>query len=110
MFIASVRDYDALSVDRPGGIPPVTHHSQGRRRIVGQAWQWSEDADSVSVRLFILQEKQGGWSCSVWTTLYRAWRRAELASALVMAGFDGATWHPTEESGYYQPIVTARAA
>jgi glycine/sarcosine N-methyltransferase len=109
VFIASIRDYDTLSIDRPGGIPPVTYQSQGRRRIVGQAWQWSEDADTVLVQLFILQEEQGGWSCSVWTTQYRAWRRAELASALMTSGFDGATWHSTEESGYYQPIVTARA-
>lgn len=109
VFIASIRDYDALSIDRPSGVAPVTYHSHGQRRIVGQAWQWSEDADSVFVRLFILQEKQSGWSCSLLGTQYRAWRRAELESALVTSGFNGAIWHSTEESGYYQPIVTARA-
>lgn len=109
LFLASIRDYDALSRDRPGGVVPVTYSSNAPRRIVGQAWQWSERGETVLIRLFILQESHGGWSCSLWTTRYRAWRRAELEAALTTSGFDGGTWHSTDDSGYYQPIVTARA-
>ena len=109
VFVASIRDYDALSIDRPSGVAPVTYHSHGRRRVVGQAWQWSDDGDTVLVMLFILQEKLRDWTCSSWDTQFRAWRRAEIEAALTTSGFHGTTWHTPEASGFYQPIVTARA-
>jgi hypothetical protein len=32
-----------------------------------------------------------------------------MDAARLGAGFDGVTWHGPHDSGYYQPIVTARA-
>jgi glycine/sarcosine N-methyltransferase len=109
VFIASIRDYDELSRERPTGVTPVTYSSNGRRRIVGQVWQWSDRGETVLIRLFILQQDKDGWSCSLWATRYRALRRAEMDAALLAAGFDGVAWHAPRDSGYYQPIVTARA-
>jgi glycine/sarcosine N-methyltransferase len=107
VFLASLRDYDELSRERPTGVVPVTYASEGRRRIVGQAWQWMEAGEIVLITLFILKESQDGWSCSVWTTRSRAWHRADIEAALSGAGFDRVGWHSTDDSGYYQPIVTA---
>lgn len=107
VFLASLRDYDELSRERPTGVVPVTYRSEGRRRIVGQAWQWMEAREAVLVTLFILKESQDGWSCSLWTTRSRAWHRAEIDTALGAAGFDRVGWSSTDESGYHQPIVTA---
>lgn len=109
VFLASVRDYDELSRERPSGVVPVTYTSNGRRRIVGQAWEWTETGETLLVTLFILQESHDGWSCSLWPTRSRAWHRADMEGALSAAGFDGVAWHLTDDSGYYQPIVTARA-
>lgn len=107
VFLASLRNYDELSRERPTGVLPVTYRSEGRRRIVGQAWQWIEARETVLITLFILKESQDGWSCSLWTTRSRAWHRADIDTALVAAGFDRVGWYSTDESGYYQPIVTA---
>lgn len=109
LFLASIRDYDQLSRERPAGIVPVTYSSNGRRRIVGQAWEWTETGETILIRLFILLEDQGGWSCSMWTTRSRAWHRSDMETALFAAGFDGVAWHWPHDSGYYQPIITARA-
>ena len=38
---------------------------------------------------------------------YRALTRNELTAALESAGFARITWHEPEQSGYFQPIVTA---
>ncbi|MGZ8602705.1 MAG: class I SAM-dependent methyltransferase [Actinomycetota bacterium] len=109
VFLASIRDYDELSRERPTGVVPVTYSSNGRDRIVAQAWRWSEDGETVLIRLFIVEETDDGWSSTVRSTRYRALHRAEMDAALTAAGFDGVAWHSTEDSGYYQPIVTARA-
>lgn len=44
---------------------------------------------------------------SKWSTLYRAITRRELVKVLEENGFQEITWHMPEQSGYYQPIVTA---
>ncbi|HZD79113.1 MAG TPA: class I SAM-dependent methyltransferase [Actinomycetota bacterium] len=109
LFLASIRDYDRLSEERPTGVVPLTYPTGGPRRIVGQAWEWSESAEALLIRLFILREEHDDWSCSLWATRLRAWRRHEVDSALGVAGFHDIVWHFPDDSGYYQPIVTARA-
>ena len=42
-------------------------------------------------------------------TRYRAMRRNELTAALESVGFAKVAWHEPEQSGYFQPIVTAQA-
>lgn len=109
VFLASIRDYDELSRQRPTGVVPVTYTSGASTRIVGQAWEWSERAETVLIRLFVLQQQEGRWSCSVRGTRYRALRRSDMDAALIAAGFDDVVWHPPGETGYHQPVVTAHA-
>lgn len=109
IFLASIRDYDELIRQRSTGVMPVTYFSGAATRIVGQAWEWSERAETVLIRLFVLQQQEGRWSCSVRATRYRALRRAEMDEALHQAGFGEVVWHTHDATGYHQPIVTARA-
>jgi SAM-dependent methyltransferase len=108
VFLASVRDYDALARDRVAGVMPVTYGDEGARRIVGQSWTWTDDHRTVTFDLFILRQQGNGWAATVRTTVYRAWRRAELTAALASAGFADIVWADPPDSGYYQPVVTAR--
>ena len=108
VFLASVRDYDALARDRVAGVMPVTYTEGGDRRIVGQAWTWTDDHRTVTFDLFMLREREEGWLANVRTAVYRAWRRAELTAALTRAGFTDIAWSDPPRSGYYQPVVTAR--
>jgi len=108
VFLASVRDYDALVRDRVAGVMPATYEEDGSRRIVGQSWTWTDDYRTVTFDLFMLRQQGDGWAATVRSTVYRAWRRAELTAALTAAGFADIVWADAPESGYYQPVVTAR--
>jgi SAM-dependent methyltransferase len=111
VFLASIRDYDALRIEQPSGVPGVLRERDGRREIVGQAWEWADDLERIRINLFVLTEQPAGeWSTVVHTTWYRALTRATLDAALARARFHDITWYPPADSGYYQPIVTARAA
>jgi SAM-dependent methyltransferase len=109
LFVASVRDYDALVRDRVAGVMPTTHGVDGARRIVGQSWTWTDDHRTVTFDLFVLRQEGDEWTATVRTTVYRAWLREELTAALTAAGFTGTAWTEPAPGGYYQPIVTARA-
>ena len=104
LLCASIRDYDALLETRPPGELPRALGD----RIVFQAWEWHAD-DAYTLHHFILTRNGGGWAVDERQTVYRALRRAELDAALVAAGFGDVTWRMPDETGFYQPIVTAVA-
>jgi SAM-dependent methyltransferase len=117
VLLASVRDYDTVvdpalqhdqrASDRPAGTVPRIIHGPHGRRVVTQAWSW--DGDCYDVDLFLLHELADGWHTSHHTTRYRAWTRSELSAGLETAGFADVRWVSPDDSGYYQPIVVARA-
>jgi SAM-dependent methyltransferase len=109
VFLASVRDYDALRRDGVGGVPGVLRQRANGREIVGQAWEWSDDLERMRIHLYVLHEQvPDEWTTSVHSTWYRALGRDALTAALARAGFHDTRWHEPADSGYYQPIVTAR--
>lgn len=108
-FFASIRDYDAILRDGTTGVPPVMHGAGAGRRIVGQAWEWADDRRTVEISIFLLRPGGDGWTVAVRSTTYRALRRDELTAALHAGGFGEVRWLMPDESGYYQPVVVARA-
>lgn len=108
LLVASIRDYDHLLADRPRSELPRVFDGPAGRRIVFQIWDWSADGATYVVHLFIVQEAYGRWSTSHHATAYRPLRREELAGFLDRAGFSQVRWRMPAETGYYQPIVTAR--
>ena len=109
LFLASIRDYDALLRDGTAGVMPAVHETGGTRRIAGQAWQWADDRRTLEINLFVLRQEGDGWTAQVRSTTYRALRRAELTAALAAGGFGEITWLEPAETGYHQPVVLARA-
>jgi len=108
-IVASVRDYDAIVTRGDRGDPPrLLRDAVGRRRIVGQTWEWH--GDLVDLALFVLVEDDAGWSTTVHTARSRGWQRSQLDAALASAGFAEVAWAFPAATGYYQPIVIARAA
>ncbi len=110
LLLVSLRDYDALRRSRPDGVPIAIHGEVGSRHGSSQAWQWSPDAAYVDIELFILSEEAtGSWRARSGRTRYRALLRAELESLLLGVGFTEVEWRTPDVTGYYQPIVLARA-
>lgn len=109
VLLASVRDYDEILRERPSGDPPRRFVTGDGERIVFQVWDWLSD-DRYDVRHFIMARDPAGWTVSERTTTYRALPRAALSDALGRAGFEDVAWRMPAETGFYQPIVAARAA
>ena len=70
------------------------------------------DLSPVSVerakKHFLLQQENGQWITKHSKTRYRALLRDEFTHMLSAVGFSDIEWCMPSESGYYQPIVTAR--
>ena len=105
MFVASIRDYDALLQNKPPYSPPYIHQTGNAQRVAFQTWHWEgenyrliqyiiEDADTLQVSKF---------SCE-----YRATRREELTDLLTKYGCKSVRWLFPEETGFYQPIVIGK--
>jgi SAM-dependent methyltransferase len=112
LFVASMRDWDALVVERPTIQKPVFYGAPGSRRIVHQVWDWAvstaEDARYV-LHVYITVESERGWKSHHFVSEYRCLLRGELSAALSDAGFADVHWIMPQESGSYQPIVLARS-
>ena len=104
IFVASIRDYDALLKDKPPYSPPYIHKTKSGQRVSFQTWTWEgenyrliqyiiDDADALQVSKF---------ECE-----YRATRREELTKRLGESGCRSVTWLFPDETGFYQPIVVA---
>jgi glycine/sarcosine N-methyltransferase len=108
LLLASIRDYDSILAQRPRSELPRIFDGPGGRRIVFQIWDWGDDRRTYTLHLFLLQQEGAGWHTTHRATDYRAVLRDELSGALQAAGFSEVRWLMPEESGYYQPLVTAR--
>lgn len=105
LFLATIRDYDALVNERPASTP-VRIISGPPRRVTFQVWDWSPEGKSYQVHQFIVVEETG-WRLIHKAGEYRALLRDELTQKMRQAGLEEIRWQPPVETGYYQPTVTA---
>lgn len=104
MFVASIRDYDALLETRPTYSPPYIHETDRGRRVSFQTWKW--EGDIYSLVQYIIDDGDA-LGVSRFACRYRATRREELTGLLRSAGFRQVKWLLPEESGFYQPLMVA---
>ena len=106
LLLASIRDYDHLTIERPRATMPRVF--DGGLRIVFQTWDWAADDQTYTLNLFILRSSGETWHTQQFATTYRALLRHELTAILQAHDFADVRWHMPQDTGYYQPIVTAR--
>jgi SAM-dependent methyltransferase len=106
LFLASIRDYDRLIVERPVVQGPAFYGAKSQRRIVHQIWDWL-DRDSYALHSYITTLSAKSWTSHHFAGEYRCVLRAELTESLERAGFQDVRWLMPEKSHYYQPIVLA---
>jgi SAM-dependent methyltransferase len=107
LFMASIRDYDELILQRPTIQEPSFYGSGNERRLVHQVWEWIEDRKYV-VHLYLTTLSGGEWKTLHFVSECRSLLRNELTTVLESAGFEEVRWLTPAESGFYQPIVLAR--
>ena len=107
VFLASIRDYDRLILERPTVQGPAFFGAPGERRIVHQIWDWLDER-RYTFHIYITLETAGGWRSEHYAGVYRALLRQELWAILDRAGFDSVSWLEPGGSGFYQPVVIGR--
>ena len=105
IFVASIRDYDALLEQKPTYSPPYIHKTDKGQRVSFQTWTWEDD--NYKLTQYIIDDEDslqiGKFDCE-----YRATRRDELTKLLLAKGCNKVEWKFPEETGFYQPIVVAK--
>lgn len=105
LFVASIRDYDRLLETRPPYSPPYIHSDGNGRRVAFQTWDWQ--GENYRLTQYLIADGES-FAVSRFSCEYRATRREELTALLRAAGCDEVSWLFPEETGFFQPIVTAR--
>ena len=105
IFVASIRDYDALLETKPPYSPPYIHKTKKGQRVSFQTWEWI--GEKYKLIQYIVDDEES-LSVSKFECEYRATRRDELTKLLLDSGFGEVDWLFPEESGFYQPIVIAK--
>ena len=105
MFVASIRDYDALLMDKPPYSPPYIHKTASGQRVSFQTWSW--ESDIYRLVQYIIDDEHA-LQVSKFECKYRATRRQELTDLLMASGCCEVIWMFPEETGFYQPIVVAK--
>ena len=105
MFVASIRDYDALLMDKPPYSPPYIHETSKGQRVSFQTWKWN--GDNYWLTQYIIDDEDT-LQISKFTCEYRATRREEMTELLLANGCSEVAWLFPEETQFYQPIVVAR--
>ncbi len=104
IFVASIRDYDALLENKPPYSPPYIHKVGDGQRVSFQTWDWNGDCYKLSQ--YIIDDKKS-LEVSKFECEYRATRREELTKLLTACGCT-VEWKFPDETGFYQPIVIAK--
>ena len=105
MFVASIRDYDALLMDKPPYSPPYIHKTVKGQRVSFQTWTW--EGDNYRLIQYIVDDEDT-LQVSKFECEYRATRRQEMTDLLMENGCSEVVWMFPEETGFYQPIVVAK--
>ncbi len=105
IFVASIRDYDALLKRKPPYAPPYIHQTAQGQRVCFQTWNWKQD--NYHLVQYIIEDAQT-LRVSKYECEYRAVRRSELTEILLANGCGNVCWKMPEETGFYQPIVIAQ--
>jgi len=107
LLLLSIRDYDALVVDKPRFTSEHVQDKPDGRHIVFQLRDWASNGRRYRAHQFLIKENDGGYELKHFETEHRALLRDEVMAAVRGAGYEDVRWHGPEASGYYQPIVTA---
>lgn len=105
IFVASIRDYDALLESKPPYSPPYIHKTDRGQRVSFQTWTWK--GDHYKLIQYIIDDGEM-LQASKFECEYRATPRAEITDLLIAGGCSEVNWLFPEETGFYQPIVVAK--
>ncbi|MFB7835265.1 class I SAM-dependent methyltransferase [Streptomyces sp. NPDC056056] len=110
-LLISTRPYDELLCDRPTSTAPQVSRAAdgGGRTVTFQLWHWHEDGERYDLEHFQLLPEGGEWRVQVRRATYWALGHDLLAGLAAAAGFVAPEWRMPQETGFFQPLLVARA-
>ena len=109
--IVTTRDYDRVVLERPTSTPPQVFESDGERLTSVQRWGWRPGTDIYDLEHVQVHEYQGGGTTTRRReATYRAYTSSALTDLATKAGLQDVTWLAPDETGFFQPVMVARAA
>ncbi|WTO33162.1 class I SAM-dependent methyltransferase [Streptomyces achromogenes] len=114
LLLVSTRPYEDLLRERPASTPPQVHRvadgaDGGERTVTFQLWHWHDDGERYDLEHFQLVPTGGEWRVQVRRTTYWALGQDRLADLAAEAGFVDLGWRTPQETGFFQPLLVARA-
>ncbi|MEV7809264.1 class I SAM-dependent methyltransferase [Streptomyces flaveolus] len=111
LLLVSTRPYEDLLRDRPTSTPPHVHRTavDGERTVIFQLWHWHDDGEHYDLEHFQLLPAGGEWRVKARRTTYWALGQGRLADLAAKAGFVDPEWRMPQETGFFQPLLVARA-
>jgi SAM-dependent methyltransferase len=107
LLLLTAKDYGGARQDRrPATVPSVTDTASGRV-VTFQLWQWQEDGVYDFDHIQLVPDGDT-WQLRVRRATSRAWTLEELAELVRESGFEDVRWHGPNETGFFQPVLTAR--
>ncbi|MGW2815942.1 class I SAM-dependent methyltransferase [Streptomyces sp. NPDC001415] len=111
LLILSIRPYDEILKARPSSTPPQVAAPPHGGSITFQLWDWHEDGERYDLEHFqLVPDGAGEWEVRVRRTTYWALTQGRLSSYVIESGFVEPRWRTPESTGFFQPVLTARAA
>lgn len=111
LLLVSTRHDDDLLRDRPASTPPQVHRTTDdeERTVTFQLWNWHNDGEHDDMEHFPLLPAEEEWRVQVRRTTYWALGQDRLAGLVAEAGFADPQWRMPRETGFFQPLLVARA-
>jgi SAM-dependent methyltransferase len=110
LLMVSTRPYEEVLEARPASTPPqLSTAPDGGRTITFQLWNWHQDGEHYDLEHFQLIPDGPNWTVRVRRTTYWALTQRRLTAFAMEAGFTESEWRTTEDTGFFQPVLTARA-
>ena len=110
LLAITLRAYeDARASHQAVTVPQVTRTSAGRV-VTFQLWHWHPDGERYDFEHIQLLPDGDSWRVRTRRATSRALTCAELSAAVARRGFTQVRLLEPAESGFFQPVLTARAA
>jgi glycine/sarcosine N-methyltransferase len=118
LLVITLRDYEEARASHPCSTAPQVTLTPTGRVITFQRWHWQPDGERYELEHFqVFQLLPDGDTRVAETTSVRgrhatcrALTRGQLRAFAEAAGFADVRWLEPAESGFFQPVLTARAA
>jgi glycine/sarcosine N-methyltransferase len=110
VLVLTLHTYEEPALSRHHVTDPHATTTPGGPAVSFQSWRWHPDAEHYDFENIQVLPDGDGWRMAVERTTLRALSRVQLVDAACRAGFVAAAWHEPAETGFFQPVFTARPA